>query len=174
MFFLKKIIVAAPEVPTISTVKRYFNVSPYLIIEQEGHGKTHFISMVQVRMWLWSMVFFVILQEAAGMQSSLKFWKMDGLQAKFSLWGLGYLAAWVNQHPYWNRYHGKSFANFLLVSIFSLCLLSSGVLCKEDNDKSVGDLFQFVPNPFMEKPTNLGLSLGIPYSFYSSHQCWFI
>jgi hypothetical protein len=70
---LKKIIVAAPEVPTISTVKRYFNVSPYLIIEQEGHGKTHFISMVQVRMWLWSMVFFVILQEAAGMQSSLKF-----------------------------------------------------------------------------------------------------
>lgn len=120
MFFLKKIIVAAPEVPTISTVKRYFNVSPYLIIEQEGHGNTHFISMVQVRMWLWSMVFFVILQEAAGMQSSLKFWKMDGLQAKFSLWGLGYLAAWVNQHPYWNRYHGKSFANFLLVSIFSL------------------------------------------------------
>jgi hypothetical protein len=43
--------VAAPEVPTIFIVKRYFNVSPYLIIEQEGHGNTHFISTVQVQRW---------------------------------------------------------------------------------------------------------------------------
>ncbi len=119
--FLKKIIVAAPEVPTISTVKRYFNLSPYLIIEQEGHGihSFHFDgsgSKVAFRVWCFS----VVLQEAVGIHNSLKFWKMDGLQAKFSLWGLGSLAAWVNEHPYLNRYHGKSFANFPLVSIFSL------------------------------------------------------
>jgi len=64
-----------------------------------------------------------------------------------------------------------SLSQFLAFDSKGYCLLSSGVLCKKDNDKSVGDLFQFVPNPFMEKPTNLGLSLGIPYSFYSSHQC---
>jgi hypothetical protein len=72
--FLKNIIVAAPEVPTISTVKRYFDVSPYLIIEQEGHGNTHFILTVHVRRCLWSMVFFCRLARSiTGMHNSLKF-----------------------------------------------------------------------------------------------------
>lgn len=52
-------------------------------------NNTHFISMVQVRRWLLEYgVFLSSCKKQRGMHNSLKFWKMDGLQAKFSLWGL--------------------------------------------------------------------------------------
>jgi hypothetical protein len=116
LFFEKnKIIVAAPEVPTISTVKRYFDVSPYLIIEQEGHWEQHsfhFDGSGSIRRWLLEYGVFLssCKKKQRGCIIASNSEKMDGLQAKFSLWGLGLSST----HTCFTRYHGKSFANFLL------------------------------------------------------------
>jgi hypothetical protein len=108
-------------------VKRYFDVSPYLIIEQEGHWEQHsfhFDGSGSIRRWLLEYGVFLssCKKKQRGCIIASNSEKMDGLQAKFSLWGLGLSSSLGEQAPILVSVGTmvKVLPTFSFVSIFSL------------------------------------------------------